>query len=127
MKNLIKTYFIVFLIGFVSFTANAQENMKTETIEFEVQGVCGMCKTRIENASLIKGVKLTEYNIETKMLKVVYRPDKISLDDIHKSVAEAGHATDKVEADEKAYEKLPACCKYTDPDNPHIHHDGHNH
>ena len=112
MKNLIKSIIPLLLIGIITISVHGQDN--TETVEFEVKGVCGMCKDRIENASLIKGVKFTEYNLETSMLKVVYSTDKTSLDDIHKSVAKAGHATDKVKADPKAYEKLPMCCQYDD-------------
>ena len=128
MKNHIKSFIILFLIGIFAFSVKAQDN-KTETVEFKVEGVCGMCKERIENASLIKGVKFTEYDVETSMLKVVYRSDKTTLDDIHKSIAKAGHATDKVKADPKAYEKLPMCCQYSNPDNPHLQDSqkGHNH
>ena len=118
MKNHIKSFIILFLLGIFAFSANAQDK-KTETVEFKVEGVCGMCKDRIENAALIKGIKLTEYNLETSMLKVVYRIDKTTLDDIHKSVAKAGHATAKVKADAKGYDKLPMCCQYEDPNNPH--------
>ena len=127
MKNLIKSFLPLFLIGIITVSATGQD--KTETVEFKVEGVCGMCKDRIENASLIKGVKFTEYNLETSMLKVVYRTDKTTLDDIHKSVAKAGHATDKMKADPKAYDKLPMCCHYSDPNNPHKadSHKEHNH
>jgi len=98
----------------------AQEKQKKiETSEFEVQGVCGMCKERIENAALIKGVKLAEWDKESGMLKVVYQPAKLDLLDIHKSVAKAGHETKKVKANMDAYEKLPACCKYNDGSEKH--------
>lgn len=128
MKNLIKSLLPILLIGVISISTNAQKK-KTETAEFEVKGVCRMCKDRIENASLIKGVKFSEYTVETHMLKVVYRKDKTTLDEIHKSIAKAGHTTSKVKADPKTYDKLPACCQYADPDNPHLQdsHKGHNH
>lgn len=82
------------------------------TTSFSVKGVCGMCKERIENAALIKGVKLVEWNKEEQQLKVIYRADKVSIDDVHKALAAAGHSTDKVEATEEAYAKLPGCCGY---------------
>ena len=90
-----------------------------ETVEFKVKGVCGMCEERIENAALIKGVKLADWDKETKMLKVVYKPKKTDLIEVHKSVAKAGHETDKVKANMEAYEKLPACCKYMDGAEKH--------
>ena len=128
MTNLIKLSLLVLFLGIITFGAKAQ-GKKVETAEFKVKGVCGMCKDRIENASLIKGVKFAEYDVETQILKVVYRSEKTNLEDIHKSIAKAGHSTDKVKADPKAYAKLPACCMYADPDNPHLQdpHKGHNH
>lgn len=126
MMNLIKTLFLVLMIGMITGVVFAQDKRKTETAEFKVEGICGMCKERIENASLLKGVKFTEWNLDTHLLKVIYRPDKVSLDDIHKSIAKAGHGTEKVNADMDAYEKLPICCHYMDKDNPH-NHQGHQH
>ena len=128
MTNLIKILLSVLFLGIITTGAKAQRK-NVKTTEFEVKGVCGMCKNRIENASLIKGVKFSEYDVETHVLKVVYRSDKTDVNDIHKSIAKSGHTTEKVEADPKAYAKLPACCLYADPDNPHLQdpHKGHNH
>ena len=91
-----------------------KKEKETRTIEFQVSGVCKMCKTRIENGALIKGVKKAEYDGEKSLLTVVYRADKITEDDIHKAVANIGHDTDKVKAPEEAYKKLPGCCAYRD-------------
>jgi periplasmic mercuric ion binding protein len=108
------------LIGFViislfAFNSQAQEkSKKIETTEFKVWGVCGQCKDRIENAALIKGVKFAEWNKQTQMLKVIYVPEKVSLEKIHKAVAEAGHDTELVKADDEVYKKLPKCCLYRD-------------
>jgi mercuric ion binding protein len=61
----------------LTLSLSAQDKKKkVETAEFKVKGVCMMCKERIENAALIKGVKLTEWNKETNMLKVVFNPKK---------------------------------------------------
>lgn len=90
------------------------QKSKKETVEFKVEGVCNMCKTRIENAAYIKGVKFTEWNKETGVLKVIYNPQKVKLNDIHKSIADAGHTTDKIKATEESYKKLPKCCAYDD-------------
>ena len=96
------------------FDASAQKPPKIKTEECTVAGVCGMCEKRIENAALINGVKMAEWDKETQILKVVYKPKKVSLQEIHKAVAESGHRTDKVEADKKAYSNLPKCCQYDD-------------
>lgn len=106
MKNLI--LLISFL--FSSFIAFAQSDIKTET--FEVEGNCNMCKKRIENAAYIKGVKRADWSKETHKLIVVYRPSKTTSAAIHQNIAKAGHSTDKVEAAEADYKKLPECCHY---------------
>lgn len=103
---------IIFLsIIFSSFGAFAeQKELNTET--FKVQGNCGMCKKRIENAAYIKGVKRADWNKETQQLTVVYRSSKTSSQDILSAVAKAGHSSEKVEANEEDYKSLPKCCQY---------------
>jgi len=95
------------------------QTTKNETIEFTVSGICDMCKERIENAALIKGVKFAEWNKETGIIKVVYNPQKTTTETIHKSIAKAGHDTDAIKAETVDYEKLSNCCKYRE--NPEKH------
>ena len=106
MKNLI-VLISLFLSSVISF---AQSDTKTET--FKVDGNCGMCKKRIENAAYIKGVKRADWDKESHSLTVVYRPSKTSPEAIQQSIAKAGHSTEKVEATETDYKKLPECCQY---------------
>ena len=83
---------------------------------FRVDGVCGMCKDRIEITTIkLKGVKVSKWDISTKQLSLIYNEKKIKLNDIHKSIAETGHDTDKITATDKAYNTLDPCCKYRDP------------
>lgn len=114
MKTYLNIIITVILTGVISFNTNAQDNKKTETAEFKVTGVCGMCKERIENAALIKGVKLAEWDASTQMIKVVYQSNKVTQDEIEKSIAGAGHDTEHHVATEDGYKKLPACCAYKD-------------
>ena len=109
--NLLIPLFFLFISGSVPAQSN---NKNVDTTDFKVEGVCNMCKARIENASLIKGVKFSEWNKDSKLLTVIYRVDKVSQDEIEKAVAEAGHDTEKVKADKKTYDKLPNCCAYRD-------------
>lgn len=105
------------LIGF-SLQLSAQTPQEvittTDTLSFKVSGLCGMCKARIENAALIKGVKTAEWNKETKLLTLIVNPQKVNLEDIHNSIAKAGHDTSLKKGDDKTYAKLPSCCKYRD-------------
>jgi copper chaperone CopZ len=94
-------------------STNAKMDMtstKTETIK--VSGNCDMCKARIEKAAKIDGVSKAEWNKETKLLAVTFDPAKTNSDAIGKNVAAAGHDTEKIKAEDKAYDKLPGCCKY---------------
>ncbi len=109
--------FSFLLLPAQSEASNATGNV--ETAEFKVEGVCGMCEKRIENAALIKGVKMAEWDKETKILKVIYQPQKVTLAQIHKAVAESGHTTDKVRADAEIYSQLPKCCLYEDGVHQH--------
>ncbi|MDD2277933.1 MAG: ATPase [Bacteroidales bacterium] len=91
----------------------AQEQSKST--EFKVYGECGMCKTRIENAAKIEGVKSASWDKESQMLKIDFNPTLVKLTDIHKNIAKVGHDTDKEKAEDGVYKKLPPCCKYERP------------
>lgn len=113
MKRVKSIIGIVLFLAMFAITANAQDSKKQEA-EFKVKGVCNDCKMRIENAAYIKGVKFAEWNKETDVIKVIYNPLKVELEQIHQSIADAGHTTDKIEASKEAYKKLPQCCAYED-------------
>ncbi len=119
MKTFIKPILILCLgIAFAGISF-ARETSAVDTTQFKVSGVCGMCKSRIENAALIKGVKWTQWDLESEVLTVIYRSDKIEADAIHRAVAQAGHDTEKVKATDEAYMKLPRCCAYRDGVHKH--------
>lgn len=82
------------------------------TEKYKVEGNCNMCKKRIENAAFIKGVKRAEWNKDSHELTLIYRPSKTTADEILAHVAEAGYSSDKKQATEQAYKKLPECCQY---------------
>jgi Cu(I)/Ag(I) efflux system membrane fusion protein len=79
----------------------------------QVQGVCEMCKERIEKAAKeVPGVSSASWDSETKELHLYFNSDKTNLDTIAKAVAKAGHDTDNYKADDAVYETLPPCCHY---------------
>lgn len=118
MKSNNISVIIVLLSLMLSVNISAKEK-KTKTVEFEVAGVCDMCEKRIENAALIKGVKLAEWDKKTKKIKVVYVTKKTDLLSIQKSIAGAGYDTGKIKAKDKDYKSLPACCAYRDGVSTH--------
>lgn len=93
---------------------------QTDTISFEVEGVCGMCQSRIENTAFnTKGVKYAFWDVESHLLEVRVDESKFKEDQLHENLAKVGHRTEKMEADAEAYKGLPLCCKYDDPSNIH--------
>ena len=105
---------IILLMLVVSSIGFSQNNTK---ITIEVDGVCNMCKKRIEKACLkTKGVKSAFWNVKTHELNLIYNSRKVDLEVIETNIAASGHDTKKFNAPEEAYEKLYACCKYRDPE-----------
>lgn len=108
MKRIIVFLSIIFSSLFVF--AQKQKDIATEKIK--VEGNCNMCKKRIETAAYVKGVKRADWDKETQMLTVVYRPSKTNAEGILKSIAKAGHSSEQIAAAEADYNKLPECCHY---------------
>lgn len=109
-----KTIITLFIGIIFSLKMQAQSTITTSTIS--VKGNCGECKERIENAVDIKGVKTSEWNEDTKILTVTYDTKKVTLEQVEKAIAKAGHETPSAKADADAYKKLPSCCKYQTTD-----------
>jgi outer membrane receptor for ferrienterochelin and colicins len=88
----------------------------TGTLSIWVDGICGMCKDRIEEAVLtIAGVKKASWDVPSRILQVkVLDPENFDEMQIHNTVAGVGHDTKKVKATEEEYEQIHACCKYRD-------------
>ncbi|MAQ00158.1 MAG: hypothetical protein CMC51_05050 [Flavobacteriaceae bacterium] len=108
MTNFFLFQLIVFFISINSFA-------QTKSTKIIVDGVCMMCEERIEkNIIGLKGVKLANWNLENRILKLVYNEKKISLDEIHKFLASIGHDTNKEIASNQAYNLLDPCCQYRD-------------
>ena len=98
------------LIGTVSFAQN-----KNAKATIEVDGVCLMCKTRIEKASIkTKGVKLANWDVKTHELKLIFDERKTSLKKIKESIVALGHDTKDIKAKEDVYNNIDPCCKYRD-------------
>lgn len=88
---------------------------QANTTSFFVDGVCGMCKERIETAALqVKGVKKANWDVNQHQLTVIFQPKRFEEDRLHKAIAAVGHDTDKYKASEAAYQSLHNCCKYRD-------------
>ncbi|WP_040278342.1 heavy-metal-associated domain-containing protein [Psychroserpens damuponensis] len=108
MKKVITV--LVLLITTVTFAQN-----KNERASLEVDGICNMCKERIEKAAIrTKGVKSAIWSVDTHELKLIYDARKTNLDSIRKKVTAVGHDTKALKATDEAYATVHPCCKYRD-------------
>jgi mercuric ion binding protein len=105
-----KTFIILFISLIFSIKINAQSAIQTTTIS--VKGNCDECKERIENAADIKGVKTSNWDEDKQAITVTFDSKKVTAEQIEMAIAKSGHQTTHKEADLKAYDGLPACCKY---------------
>ena len=88
---------------------------KNARASLEVDGVCVMCKERIEKAAIrTKGVKSAVWTIQTHQLALIYDARKTDLDLISQSVANVGHDTEAIKATEEQYLSVHDCCRYRD-------------
>jgi cation transport ATPase len=121
MKNLITIALL--LIGATTFAQN-----KNAKASMEVDGVCGMCKARIEKACLnTKGVKFAQWNIDTHELKLIFDERKTNTALITKQVLAVGHDVEDKKASDEAYASVHACCKYRDTHIKDAHQEGDKH
>jgi hypothetical protein len=120
MKIKIALLLCIFL-GAYSEQVHANPASETDTLSIWVNGACGMCKTRIEEAALkVKGVETASWDSKTRQLKLSIDPEKLNLNKLHYKIASVGHDTEELLAPDPVYEALPACCKYRDAENPHF-------
>ena len=109
MKKVLVLTFLLF-VGFTTFGQN-----KNAKASIEVDGVCMMCKSRIETACFkTKGVKSAVWDVETHELQLIFDERKTNLNEIHHNIAGVGHDTKELKATDEAYAKVHPCCKYRD-------------
>ena len=106
-----KILIIIFLfMGMTVFTQN-----KNTRASIEVDGVCLMCKTRIEKASIkTRGVKHANWNVKTHELKLIFDERKTDLNAIKANIVAVGHDTKEIKAKDEVYNNIDPCCKYRD-------------
>jgi len=110
-----KKIILIVCLLFIGFSAEAQKKKKNSKIAIEVDGVCMMCKKRIEKAALnTKGVKFASWDLKTHQLSLIVDENKTGVKTIQKNILAVGHDTKGVKALDHAYNANPACCKYRD-------------
>ena len=114
-----KKIILIAIVSILSFTANAQEKNKNAKVTFEVDGICGMCKKRIETAALkTKGVKFAFWNVKSHQLNLIMDERKVDVGTVQQNIANVGHdiilKDKKITATLEAYNSVHPCCKYRD-------------
>ncbi|MDA3823655.1 MAG: hypothetical protein PF450_13735 [Bacteroidales bacterium] len=83
---------------------NEQNEIKSKSIW--VDGVCGMCKDRIEKAALnTRGVKTANWNVESKMLKLTV-DKRFKESRLHYEISSVSHDTKQMKASDEVYNAL---------------------
>ncbi len=112
-----KTILFSFILLFVGLQMEAKpvivcKKGKTEEATIQTSGTCEECKYIIEAAlKKTKGVKKSNYDLETKAVTVTFSPKKTDLKKIKMAIVKSGYDADEMKADQEAYDNLPKCCK----------------
>ncbi|MEI6576476.1 MAG: heavy metal-associated domain-containing protein [Bacteroidota bacterium] len=111
-KWIIAGYIVKFLITATIIGFAQQPSKKFDEIQIKTSLMCKMCKERITNGLIYeKGIKDVTIDIPTKVVTVKYNTKQTSPDIIREKISKMGYDADKIAGNQKAYEKLPACCK----------------
>jgi periplasmic mercuric ion binding protein len=118
MQTLKTFLFIAIAMSATSFAKAQQFNYKLDgpfrtSKTFKVQGLCEMCKHRIENSTRnLTGIWSSNWDLSSKTLIVTYDRSKVNPAMIEKLVSAQGHDIEYMNASVKIYNSLPECCHY---------------
>ncbi len=119
---------IICIVSFLLIGISTQAQKKNAKIAIEVDGVCMMCKKRIEKAALnTKGVKFAVWDVKTHMLSLIIDERKTNTKTIQKNIAAVGHDTKGIRAKDHVYNEINPCCKYRDKKVVDAHKKGEGH
>ena len=110
------------IVNMVTYGQDVKKENNTH-ISFKVFGACEQCKSRIELAIKIKGVKLGVWDVDSKMLTLQYDSALVSLDKIENKIIAVGHDLVNKKAKYNIYKSLPACCHYRELTAEEMTHD----
>lgn len=114
-KNLVGLILPIVILFFVSGTITAKNTSAVgddKTVISIPTAVCESCQTRIEKALKgIDGVIDYKVDLDAKTASVTFDNSKTSVADLETAITKVGYDANDKKADEKAYDKLPGCCK----------------
>jgi periplasmic mercuric ion binding protein len=117
-QTMLKYCTLIVVLFFTVFSAensmalDKDKKAKAAKATIKTTAQCEMCKKKIEGkVTAMDGVQKATLALGNKNLKVKYEPEKVSLEQIRKTIAALGYDADDVKANQEAYKKLPSCCK----------------
>ncbi|MDR0602884.1 MAG: heavy-metal-associated domain-containing protein [Bacteroidales bacterium] len=76
----------------MSVNAQQKEQEKWSEVIIQTNGTCQACKNKIEGGiAYEKGVKTVDYDLATSKVKIVYNPQKTSVDNLCKAINKLGY------------------------------------
>ncbi len=76
---------------------------------------CASCVNTVSKTlEKVEGVEEVNVDLEKKLARVAYLPDRTDLAKLEQAVAKAGYDANSTESDPEAYTGLPDCCKLPD-------------
>lgn len=103
--------------------AQVEKNALPDSVQIRVEGVCEMCKKRIEDAAKGSGVKSAVWDVDSKMLTLTFFSSITNPEKVQQRIANSGHDTPQKTAKDNVYMNLPDCCRYRDPEIVNKHSD----
>lgn len=118
MKKTILITALMLMVASFGFAQKDNGNKKVANEETAVITLNKYCCSNLDpviekTLAYERGVKSFEVNGDDKTVKVVYKPKATSVEKIAKALAKNGVEANGVEADKRAIEKLPSCCRNT--------------
>ena len=105
-----KTLATILILAFAGIFSSAMAS--SDTVKIKTSAQCADCKNRIENKlNFSKGVKNAVLDLKSKDVTIVYDLTKTNPDKLRISISKVGYDADRLQADPKAYKKLPKCCQ----------------
>ncbi len=107
MKNVL---LVIITLIFIYACSSPSKSVTQKALH--VYGNCEKCKARIEKAATLNGVSKLNWNVDSKLLSCDIDTVVVTVDQVLKAIAKAGHDNETYPADDYVYDKLPVSCQY---------------
>ena len=100
------------LFPLFSLLASCSSIPNASTTEVMVNGNCGMCEETIEEAALVDGVSMANWDRKTRKATITFDSTQTSASAILQRIALVGYDNEQFIATDEAYADRPRCCQY---------------